>query len=731
MRKNFVRTTALALSATLIMGIGATAVYAHNNKNLSSAKPRPAGSAAVSASKDETVYVLSGADGQPQQVIVSNWLQNGQKADTLRDQSTLSNIQNVKGMEDYTVSKDGSLLWNAAGRDIYYQGTTDQTVPVEMKISYTLDGKAITPQELAGKSGRVTIRFDYKNTQSKNVKIGKTQQKMFVPFVMITGTMLDPDIFHNVTVTNAKMENLGNQIAIVGIALPGMQENLNISKETLEIPSYIEITADTDRFELGTTMTIGTTSLFRELQTEDLSAADLKDQAKKLTDGVRQLMDGSDQLYNGLSTLLEQAGLLADGIDKLAVGASQLESGVDTLNGGASQLQSGASALSSGLNTLDSNSSALKDGARQVFNSLLSAANEQIAAAGQQIPGLTIDNYADVLNAAISSLDENAVYQVALEQVTAGVNARRDEVEAAVTEVIRQKVEAEVLVQVTAGVRENVTAAVQAQEENIRALVIFKVTGLTPEQYQAAIDAGSISQEQQQAIEGAVTAAMEAEVEKQMGSEKVQATISALTAEKTDEQMKTSEIQATIAENVDLQIEKLISETMASEEIQAKLQAAAEGAKALIGLKSSLDSYNSFYLGLLAYTSGVSAAASGAGDLVDGVDALCSGTDSLRSGAGDLTDGINTMQSKTPALLDGISALRDGSKALKDGLDTLMKEGIQKISDLAEEDLDQLITRLDSTVEAAKDYNTFSGLDSAAEGSVKFIYKTASVSVND
>lgn len=607
MKRNTMKIAALALSGAIVLGIGATAAYAQKPDTASKPeekKPQVTVSAnqADSPSKDETVYILSGADGTAQQVIVSNWLRNPDKADLLEDVSTLQEIENVKGNETFSTGKKDALTWNAAGSDIYYQGTTDQKVPVDVKITYKLDGKDISAQDLAGKTGKVTIRFDYSNHQFETVKIGGKQEKICVPFVMLTGMMLDTDVFRNVTVTNGKLENLGNEMAVIGIALPGVQENLNISKDDLTIPDYVEITADVESFEMGPTMTIAATSLFNDLHSEDLNIDELREQAEKLTDGMNQLMDGSNQLADGLNTLLDQVGILVDGMNQLASGATRLQTGANDLAAGASQLQSGASALSNGLSTLDSNSASLNSGARQVFNTLLSSANTQIAASGLEVASLTIDNYASVLNNAIASLDENAVYASALQQVTSGVEARRPEIEAAVTEVVQQQVAGEVTVQVTAAVRGKVAAQVAQQEDVFLAAVLQQALGMNVEQYQQAVEAGLVTPEQQTAIEEAVTAAMAAETEKQMESETVQAQISEISQQTTAEKMASDEIHALIAQNTELQVEKAISDTMASSEVQGKLQAAAEGAKALIALKSSLDSYNGFYLGVQAYT---------------------------------------------------------------------------------------------------------------------------------
>lgn len=736
MKRNTMKTTALALSAALVLGIGATAAYAQKpdkEQKAEETKPQVTASTkqADTASKDETVYILSGADGAARQVIVSNWLSNPDKSDVLKDVANLSDIENVKGNETFTTGKNGEITWNAAGSDIYYQGTTDQKVPVDVKITYSLDGKQISAQDLAGKTGKVTIRFDYTNHQTKTVKIGDKNEEICVPFVMLTGVMLDTDIFRNVTVTNGKLENLGNEMAVIGIAMPGMQKNLNLSTDDISIPDYVEITADVESFEMGPTMTIAATSLFNNLDSADLNIDDLREQAEKLTDGMNQLMDGSNKLADGLNTLLDEVGTLVNGVDQLASGATRLQAGANDLASGASQLQAGASALSNGLSTLDSNSDALTSGARQVFNSLLSNANTQIAASGLEVSSLTIDNYASVLNGAIASLDENAVYEYALQQVTSGVNARRSEIEAAVTSVVQQQVEAEVQVHVTEAVRENVTAQVAQNEGAFRAAVIQQAVGMTLEQYQQAVGAGLVTEEQQAAIDAAVTSAMGAETEKQMGSEEVQAKISELCQQTTAEKMASDEILGLIAQNTDLQVEKAISDTMASSEVQGKLQAAAEGAKALIALKSSLDSYNGFYLGVLSYTSGVSSATAGSKDLIAGADKLKGGMDTLSTGVNDLNSGIQTMKGKTPALVSGITALRDGSTALNDGLTKLMQEGIQKIADLAQNDLEDLTARLAASIDAAQDYRTFSGISNDTEGTVKFIIKTDAISVTE
>lgn len=731
MKNRATKFISLALCAVVLFAAVGTSVLALTGEGKESEDENQEttinASAEAETSKGETVYVLAGADGTVQKIIVSDWIKNAMAADSLEDKTELSDIENIKGDESFTLGGDNSCVWDAQGNDIYYQGNIEKELPVQMSVCYTLDGQAIAPEALAGQSGHVTIRFDYQNMQYEEVLLDGKTEKIYVPFTMLTGMLLDTEVFRNVTISNGKLINDGDRIAVVGIAFPGLQEDLAISKEKLDIPDYVEISADVENFEMGMTMTLATTELFGAIDSDRLDLHELSDAMAELTDAMDQLMDGSSQLYDGLCTLLEKSGELVSGINKLAEGAAQLKAGAESLDSGAAQLQAGAAQLSSGLNTLNANSSSLNGGARQVFSSLLSMANTQLSEAGLSVPALTIDNYASVLDGVIASLDDTAVYQAALEQVTATVNANRGMIEEKVTEAVQAQVEAEVSAQVTAAVQETVTQAVHENEAQFRAAVIQQALGMTVEEYKAAIEAGLVTQEQQDAVNAAVEAAMQAEIDARMQREEIQAQINAVTQQTVGEQMQSDEIQALIASNTELQVQQAISEAMSSGAVQAQLSAAAEGAKSVIALKSSLDSYNAFYLGLITYTSGVSSAAAGANELKTGADALKAGTSELSAGAAELLQGIQTMKDSAPALVDGITQLRDGSMELSDGLKQFNEEGIQKLIEAVDGDLDGLSNRIRVTADVAKHYTSFSGISEDMDGDVKFIYKTDSI----
>ena len=232
---------------------------------------------------------------------------------------------------------------------------------------------------------------------------------------------------------------------MAGLAFPGLQDSLGLDRDTLDLPGYVEITADVEGFTLETTVTLAANGLFNDIACEvnELDGVDeLDDELDQLTDAMDQLMDGSSRLYDGLCALLDSSNELAAGIDKLAAGAAQLKQGADGLSAGAGRLQTGAAALSQGLDALAQQNAALNGGAAQVFQTLLNTADAQLAAAGVQAPKLTAQNYAQVLEGVIASagnspagqqvsalkasLDSyNSFYQ-GLQQYTAGVSQAQD-----------------------------------------------------------------------------------------------------------------------------------------------------------------------------------------------------------------------------------------------------------------------------------------------------------------
>ncbi len=758
MSKTTKKILAICLCAALCLG-GAGMAFAQASSKKADDQPVSAAQQAAELqqkiSKDETVYVLTGADGSVKKIIVSDWLKNELGSASVADKSDLSDIENVKGDESYTINGDNMTVWDAQGNDIYYQGNIQKELPVGLSVRYYLDGKSVSPEELKGKSGKVTIRFDYENRQYETVQINGVNQRIYVPFAMLTGMILDNNTFQNVQITNGKLVNDGDRTVVVGLAFPGLQENLNLSRDDLSIPDSVEITADVTNFSLGMTVTLACNDLFSQLGDVDLTSLDSTSALDQLTGAMDQLLSGSSSLYEGLSTLLDKSGELVSGVEELAQGAAAIKSGADSVDDGAAQLKAGLADLSSGLNTLSANSEALNSGAKQVFNSLLETAATQIRAKGLNVPDLTIENYAEELNTLIKSLDETTVYETALKQVTDAVEAQRPVINQKVTEAVRQQVETKVAAVVRQQVTEEVTAAVQQQvtatvtdtvQQQVAEQVIQAAANMSKADYDAAVAAGIIPQQTQDAVNAAIQAQMGSEavqfkiaenVSAQMASEAVQSKITenidtqisseavqATITENTDAQLQTEAIQATIQQQTELQVQKAISENMASDAVQSQLKKASEGAQTLIALKASLDDYNTFYLGLLTYTGGVDDAAAGANDLYAGADQLKDGTAQLRAGAAQLYNGVLQLQDGTPALVSGVTQLKDGAMQLSEGLQQFNRDGIQKLVHLLQNDVGDLSARVQATIDVSKDYRSFAGISDDAEGQVKFIYRT-------
>lgn len=354
--------------------------------------------------KEETVYVLTDAQGNNPSIIVSNWLKNPEGADTLKDVSDLTDIENLKA--DFTYTEDGdNKVWNAGGKDVYYSGNSDKEAPVDVTLKYTLDDQEITPEELAGKSGKVTITFTY--TDKQTATIGS--QKLYVPFAAVSATLLDNSKFTNIEVTNGKVINDGDRCIVAGFAFPGLAENMAAGGMDI-LPKEVVITADVEDFSLEGTLTALTDDIFNGIDLSSIPS--LNGLTSKLGDVVNQtssLMTGLEQLAAGITELNTKFAEYQKGIVSLNTGITQVSGGVSQVSAASSQINTGAAQLSGGLAEIDKNSEALVAGAQQTFSALLASADAQLKAAGLTVPALTIDTYKAVLTKVNAQANSTAI----------------------------------------------------------------------------------------------------------------------------------------------------------------------------------------------------------------------------------------------------------------------------------------------------------------------------------
>lgn len=402
--------------------------------------------------KEQTVYVNADENGNSQDVIVSNWLKNQGNEQELTDKTNLTDIQNVKGDETFEQKSDGTIVWNTDGGDIYYQGKTQEELPVSVKLTYYLEGKEISAKDLAGKSGKLKIRIDYENKSKEVKEIQGKQEEICTPFMMMTAMILPAETFSNVEITNGQIISDGNNDIAVGVGFPGLAESLKLQDveelKDVDFPDYAELTADVKDFSLAMTATVATTGLLDDLDLANVnSTEDLKEQMETLADSSQALVKGSSELQSGIATLDSSADTFVSGLTQVDDGTAALKNGIDTMNSKKGELLDGVTKLTDGMKALQNGSAGLQDGIAAYTDgtSQLSAGIAQTAegaaALNQGIQELNnkktvLTDGAAKLAKGASDLDAGAgslasgvqAYTAGVEQLHAGISALDEKV---------------------------------------------------------------------------------------------------------------------------------------------------------------------------------------------------------------------------------------------------------------------------------------------------------------
>lgn len=256
---------------------------------------------------DETVYVFTDTSGSTRKIITSDWTRN-------------------LDVDEYTNFR-----------------SDDKKVPIELAVSYWLDGKEISAEELAGKSGKVTVRYNFSNHEMAG--------GYYVPYAVVSGIVLNNEHFSNVEAKNAKIVNDGNRTIVAGVTTPGLAQDLGVDENML--PSYIEFTADTSDFELGMTVSVATNELFENLDISKLdSISAVEAELNKMSSAMEQLISGSSDLASGLEVLYDNVSALPENANALAVGAKKLNLGAAKIEAGTKELSAGLEQLSESGDTL-------------------------------------------------------------------------------------------------------------------------------------------------------------------------------------------------------------------------------------------------------------------------------------------------------------------------------------------------------------------------------------------
>lgn len=640
-------------------------------------------STADNVTKDETVYVIADASGNADQVIVEEWLKNPDGADAIADASDLNDITNVKGGETFT-QNGNRLIWQANGNDIYYEGRSEKEVPVSERVTYYLNGVEMTPEELAGESGRVTIRFDFENHAQTTVEKDRKKFEVYVPFTVVTGMILD-DSFRNIEVTNGKVVSDGKNQIVVGVAMPGLHESLQKEAdefdEDVQFPDYIEVTADVEGFALQMTASIATSGLLNDLNLSDVDLSDLETSINELSGGSEQLTDGSKQLKEGIGTLGESMAAFQSGASALKEGITSYTDGAKKLQNGLSTLNKSVGTLASGANTLNSSAKTIADGVQTLDQALHAKLSEKEQAAVKQSVSAQFaegsDTYKLIYQSAADNFSGTLTSDATVKQIQSGISG---------------------MGLTSDGV---VAALAQYYAENG---FIDTTTGkqYSPQQCQAVVEGTDV-------------------------------TYAAYFASNVLNGALAQGIAGGIAQNGSAAVGKSVVAACESAAESAALQGA-ESTKATIAAQIEAvdkNSGHSLVSGTKALSEGISTLAASVPDLVSGVNQLASGADTLVANNEKLNSGASELSSGAEKIADGVGKLDVGADELYNGMVKFHEEGISTLVDAFHGDAKDLLDRIDAVVQAGEEYTTFTGLAEGQVGSVKFIIKTDSVKEKD
>ena len=611
--------------------------------------------------KDETVYSKLDASGSNYKTIVSTHIENTENEELIKDLSDLLNVKNTSGDETFT--QDGSTFtWNANKKDIYYQGESQKDLPIECKVKYELDGKEISANEIAGKSGKVKITLQYTNKEERTVTVNGKKVKMYVPFVVVAGTIVKNENNQNITISNGKVIDDGTKTTVIGMAMPGLQESLGVSADEVEIPSNIEITMDATDFETNGIFSYVTPKVLEE---EDINAFDKLDeiyaQVNTLQSSMNQIQEGANTLKDGAETYSEKSqefnnamNQVSEGVSSVNSNYSQIDTGITTINQGSTSLKNGAEQLNAGIGKLSSQLTSMPDsiealyaGSTQVLNGLNDA-----QANGKTTPGLvtgvnTIVESLQTSNEGLNTALENlsATSQGTIEALTAN-NKTLKAVQQALGATEESKVTNKTMI-------ENLEKQIKANEE-----IIAKYN-----QYKAGADT------------------QKKELAKKVSSSK--------------ESLTTVTKGMTTLRNAMTQVNAGLGQlNTASKKLPDALNQLSAGSKSLV---------------------------SGTKTLSAGANKLSKGSTALKSGIQTLDTSTQQLTTANGQLTEGAKTLSDGATTLAEGIKTFNEQGIKKICNYINGDIKDVTERAEKLTELSKEYNNFTMLNEGNQGEVKFI----------
>ena len=350
----------------------------------------------TNTSKDEVVYVKLNNNGNVDNVYVVNSfdIKNGEK---IVDYGSYSNVLNLSTSDKLNYS-NGVVDANVSdtNKKFYYQGDMkDCEIPWDINIRYTLDGKNISSEELAGKSGNLEISFDIKKNDT-------VDEVFFNNYALQISLTLDGDKCSDIIADGGTIASVGNNKTITYIKLAGEEASYTIN-------------SNVENFEMDS---ISFNGLNMDMNV-DVNVDDMTSSFDTLVDAIDKLNDGASELKSGVDTYKNGVSTLYTGSSKLLEGVSSYKSGVNSLDKGINSLQSGLNGYKDGVNSLYSNSQKLLEGAKSL-NSGVKALEYGVSSLNQGVNNLesglntlaygsssykqNVNSYAQSVNQVVSAL---------------------------------------------------------------------------------------------------------------------------------------------------------------------------------------------------------------------------------------------------------------------------------------------------------------------------------------
>ena len=643
------------------------------------------------ASKSETVYSNLDSNGKAYKTIVSTQLTNEDKLDEITDVSNLLNIENTNG--DETFKKEGNqIVWDSNGNNIYYKGESDKQLPVECKITYELNGEEISAEELKGKSGNVKIKINYTNNEKHVVSINGKQVTMYTPFIIVAGTKIDNAKNKNIQITNGKIVDNGESTLAVGIAMPGMQENIGISKSKIDIPEEIEISMETEDFEMGNIIAVVAVKGIDEDLTSDLNS--MYSQINELANASNEILAGANQLKEGTSELVSGVDQLKDGTGAAYAGSKQIK---DEVEESTKNLKND--------NTPAIDSKTLEAIKAQAMQSATLSDEQKAGIAAQAKAAATLS---DEQKAGIAAQAKAGAKLTDAQK--AGIAAQA---KAAAKLTDAQKAEIAAQAKLTDEQKAKITAQAKAGAEFTETqekVIIEQAQENYPETLTEAEKQLILAVAQNTAYQTATTTAL---------------AVAESTAEATALKVAQSVAEST-AEATALKAAQSVAESTA----EATAQTVAQSTATQTAETTALTVAQSTATQTAGATATQTATQVGNQAKQKFTNQVVSQMSTLGTALDELTNGLANIDNGVSALSVGTNKLDSGALQLANGVKTFNEQGISKINNLVNGDLRNIASRVEKMNELANEYNNYAGIQNGMAGEVKFIMITDSTTGN-